>query len=179
MAISVKLAAVEAPAKRAVLVAPPEVPHGPDAAETRTVTASGYHILTAVAVEATLQTAKARGVKETAVVQNQTGVGERGGMFTAAQSYQSVEVAVLVASMGDMSIVRQSCEESAMSWLCAVEEYDLAMPTRLRRLTLLAVVGLLGLLVPHTFPATAGQSTQLSIVMALALLAGASALWSP
>ena len=105
MATSAKIAVVETPAARHAQAAQQEVLAGPDAAGIRTTVASGYRTMIAVALLEQnrmevpthlpmLLPAKVSFAKETAVVQNQTGAAGRGGMSTAVQSYQLVEVVV-------------------------------------------------------------------------------------
>jgi len=61
----------------------------------------------------------------------------------------------------------------------AVEHYDVLMPTKLRRFTILGLVGLLGVLAAYALSSFVGYYHAVPIVLALALLAGISALWSP
>lgn len=63
--------------------------------------------------------------------------------------------------------------------LQAIEHRDVLMPTKQRRLMLLGLVGLLGILAPYGFSSLVGYSHAVLIVLALALLAGISAVWSP
>lgn len=66
-----------------------------------------------------------------------------------------------------------------MPWLETIEEYEVIIPTRRRRLVLLVIVCLLGGLVAYAFLPVVGWSNAALAVLVIALLAGISALWSP
>lgn len=66
-----------------------------------------------------------------------------------------------------------------MPLLKSAGEFELFLPTQLRRLVLLIVVVLLSGLVAYAFPLMVGWANAALVILPLALLAGISALWSP
>lgn len=67
----------------------------------------------------------------------------------------------------------------AMRWLETIEQCDVGLPMRRRRLTMMGIVGLLGGIAAWQFPLTLDWAGTWIVVMGLALLAGISSLWSP
>lgn len=64
-------------------------------------------------------------------------------------------------------------------FLEAIEHYDVLMPTKRKRFMILSLVGFLGILAAYAFASFVGYYHAVPIVLALALLSGTSALWSP
>jgi hypothetical protein len=66
-----------------------------------------------------------------------------------------------------------------MSSLDKGVEFDVIMPTWQRRLALLTVSGLIGMIGAYASAQVLGGIYALPIIITLALLAGISAMWSP
>lgn len=60
-----------------------------------------------------------------------------------------------------------------------IERYDVIIPTRRRRLALVAMVSIFGGVVAHMCSPIVGWFDAALIILVLALLAGLSTLWSP
>ena len=60
-----------------------------------------------------------------------------------------------------------------------IEGCEVVLPTKRRRLIMLAVAALLGGVAAYTFPNVIGWSGVTVAVLGLAMLAGISSLWSP
>lgn len=69
--------------------------------------------------------------------------------------------------------------EVAVEWLQALESYDLALPTRQRRLITVGALALVCALSSHALAPALGWADAMPAVAMMALLAGISSLWSP
>lgn len=64
-------------------------------------------------------------------------------------------------------------------WLETIEQCQVVLPPRRKRLVVLAFSGLLGVLTAYTLAPVVSWAQGEMVIMLLALMAGISALWSP